>query len=78
MPRFRNDTGSVLVVTDLGRAVGPFEEFDWPGYDEQVHGVIPGCTRLDEPAPEETPDEAPASPKGRRGKAADENTEAGE
>jgi len=49
MAKFRNDTGSVLTVNDLSRQVGPGEEFDWPGYDPGVHGVIPGCVRIDEP-----------------------------
>lgn len=51
MARFCNDTGSVLTVNDLGRQVGPYEEFDWPGYDPDVHGVVAGCTWLDAPEP---------------------------
>lgn len=51
MSRFRNDTGSVLTVNDLMRQVGPYEEFDWPGHDPEVHGLISGCTWLDAPQP---------------------------
>lgn len=55
MARFHNDTGSVLTVNDLGRDAGPYEEFDWPGYDPEVHGPVAGCTWLDAPEPA-TPD----------------------
>lgn len=79
MARFRNDDGSVLTVNDLMRAVGPFEEFDWPGYDPDVHGVIPGCTRLDappDPGQDGTAGEDaagdPAKTTRKRGRAADE------
>jgi hypothetical protein len=60
MARFRNDTGSVLTSEEFG--VLPPGEFDVPGYDPEAHGVIPGCTRLE--------DELPARKKA--GKAADE------
>lgn len=46
MARFRNDTGSVLHSQDFG--VIPPGEFDADGYDPEIHGVIPGCTRIDE------------------------------
>lgn len=49
MARFRSDQDYPITVNDLCRVVGPREEFDWPGYDPAVHGVIPGCTWLDEP-----------------------------
>ena len=61
MARFRNDTGSVLHSPEFG--VIPPGEFDAAGYDPGVHGVIPGCTRLDDPKPEP----------GRRGKTAGEH-----
>jgi hypothetical protein len=48
--RFRNDTGSVITVNDLGQKVGPFEEFDFPGYDKAAHGPVAGCTPLDSEA----------------------------
>lgn len=66
MARFRNDTGSVLNSQDFG--VIPIGEFEAAGYDPQVHGVIPGCTRLDEP--EDKPS--------KRGKPADKDKESGE
>ena len=47
MPRFRNDTGSVLNSLEFG--VIPPGEFEAEGYDPEVHGVIPGCTWLDAP-----------------------------
>jgi hypothetical protein len=46
MARFRNDTGQVLHISDLGRLAGPGEEFTWPGYDPARHGTIPGCSRI--------------------------------
>ena len=52
MTRFRNDTGSVLSSTDFGLL--PPGEFEAAGYDRDVHGVIPGCTRLDDPPPADT------------------------
>lgn len=64
MARFRNDTGSVLVSQEFG--VLPPGEFEAHGYDPEVHGVIPGCTRLDEPAPE-PPEAAKPSRKGKSG-----------
>lgn len=45
--RFCSDTASVITVNDLGQKVGPFEEFDFPGYDKAVHGPVAGCTPLD-------------------------------
>jgi len=65
LARFRNDTGSVLVSEEFG--VLPPGEFDAPGYDPEVHGVIPGCVWLDPPEPD-----GDATPKaaGKRGKAA--------
>jgi len=47
MTRFRNETGGVLKVNDLMLTAGPGEEFDWPGHDPAVHGVIPGCAQVD-------------------------------
>jgi hypothetical protein len=77
MAKFRNDTGSVLRSQAFG--VIPPGEFEAEGYDPEVHGVIPGCTRLDGPesgtAPAEAPDDKPA---GKRGKAAGHDKEAGE
>lgn len=51
--RFRNDE-TPRTISDLGLSVGPFAEFDWPGWNRAVHGHPPtGCTLLDpEPAPE--------------------------
>ena len=46
--RFRNDDGSVIHVNDLGQKVGPFEEFDFPGYDEKIHGPVAGCSPVTE------------------------------
>ena len=84
MPRFRNDTGSVLNSLEFG--VIPPGEFEAVGYDPEVHGVIPGCTWLDAPkakrktAAEETePPGDPADdtkPAGKRKSAQDK--EAGE
>jgi hypothetical protein len=55
--RFRNDTGSVLTVNDLGVKLGPDEVLDWPGWSRKVHGVIPGCSLLDpEPGTEDDSD----------------------
>lgn len=79
MPRFRNDTGSVLNSHDFGPL--PPGEFDVPAYDAEVHGVIPGCTLLDAPVPDDgpapgmpVPDDDPAEakpkPAGRRRKPA--------
>ena len=71
MPRFRNNDGNVLVVNDLGRTVGPFEEFDFPGYDPEVHGPVAGCTRIDAPA-------AKPSAKPAAGTGAEKDKETGE
>ena len=49
MSRFKNETGSVLTVADLGIQVGPGEKFEWPDHDVKVHGLIPGCAWLDAP-----------------------------
>ena len=73
MPRFRNNDGNVLVVNDLGRPVGPYEEFDFPGYDPEIHGPVAGCTWLDAPAAEAPAAKTPA----KRG-AADKDKEGGE
>ena len=62
MARFRNHTGYPLVIADLRRTVGPSGEFDWPGYDQARHGVVTGCTRLDEPAPAAPTSPPPAAP----------------
>lgn len=81
MPRFQNNDGNVLVVADLGRTVGPFEEFDFPGYDPETHGPVAGCTWLDAPPPE-TEDagggEDPKPSAKRGSKAAEKNQESGE
>lgn len=66
MARFRNDTGSVLHSQDFG--VIPPGESEIDGYDPEVHGVIPGCTRLAEPQPDPAGDGKAA----KRGKAASE------
>jgi hypothetical protein len=48
--RFRNTTSSPLdFFNELGMTVGPFAEFDWPAYDPDVHGAVPGCERIDKP-----------------------------
>jgi hypothetical protein len=47
--RFKNETGSVLTVADLGIQVGPGEKFEWPGHDVKVHGLPTGCAWLDAP-----------------------------
>ena len=47
--RFVNDTDSTLRSFELGRDIGAHEEFDWPGWDPEKHGVIPGCRPLDKP-----------------------------
>lgn len=87
MARFRNDTGSVLHSQEFGLL--PPGEFEAHGYDPEVHGVIPGCTRLDVPGPEGGEDgpqdppggdagapPAPATtPPGKRGRAADSGKE---
>lgn len=72
MARFRNDTGSVLNSEEFG--VLPPGEFDAEGYDPEVHGVIPGCTRLDAPPPEAPPagDGAPAPKAPGKRKGADD------
>jgi hypothetical protein len=82
LARFRNDTGSVLVSQEFGLL--PPGEFDAPGYDREVHGVIPGCVWLDAPQQEapEGEDEGndastqPPKPSGKRGKAAQQSEEA--
>jgi hypothetical protein len=71
MPRFRNNDGNVLVVSDLGRTVGPHEEFDWPGYDPETHGPVAGCTRIDAPQADDTKQAG-------KSKAADKGKESGE
>lgn len=60
MARFRNDTGSVLASQEFGLI--PPGEFEAPGYDPEVHGVIPGCTWLDAPEPEPAGDGEAGSP----------------
>ncbi|HMH94143.1 MAG TPA: hypothetical protein VK586_24065 [Streptosporangiaceae bacterium] len=74
MAKFRNDTGSVLNSAEFG-LIGP-GEFELDGYDPDVHGVIPGCTRLDVPETTEAPDDA--KPPAKRGKAAGQDKETGE
>ena len=49
MSKFKNETGSVLTVADLGIQVGPGEKFDWPGHDPEVHGLPTGFAWLDAP-----------------------------
>ena len=49
MSKFRNETGGVLTVNDLGIRVGPGEKFDWPDHDPEVHGLPTGCAWLDAP-----------------------------
>jgi hypothetical protein len=75
MPRFRNNDGNVLVVNDLGRTVGPYEEFDFPGYDPEVHGPVAGCTRTDTP---ESPPAAKPAARPAAGTGADKDKESGE
>lgn len=65
MARFRNDTGSVLHSQEFGLI--PPGEFDARGYDPEVHGAIPGCTRIDDPP----------KAKAGKGKAADDKEAAG-
>jgi hypothetical protein len=64
MSRFRNDTGDVRTVNDLGIRVGPFEEFDWPAHDVKVHGLPTGCTWLDAPESDAAATEAHAATDG--------------
>ena len=59
--RFRNTTAYSATVTEAGVTVGPFGEFDWPGYDPEVHGVVPGFEPLDAPAPPQDPPKDPPS-----------------
>ena len=76
MARFRNDTGSVLHSQEFGLI--PPGEFEAHGYDPQLHGVIPGCTWLDAPAPEDPPaagDDTPPEDTSTSGEAADEQDE---
>lgn len=76
MSRFKNETGGVLTVTDLMRQVGPYEEFEWPGHDPEVHGLPTGCAWLDPPEPEaETP--AGEADNGSEGDGAGEGTAGG-
>lgn len=60
MARFLNTTGSVLNSAEFGPL--PPGEFTLDGYDPDVHGVIPGCTRLDAPPPGPAPAAAPDGP----------------
>ena len=53
MSKFRNESGGVLTVSDLGIRVGPGEKFDWPDHDIEVHGLPTGCTWLDAPKPKD-------------------------
>ncbi len=79
MARYRNDTGQVLVSLDFG-VIGP-NEFVAEGYDPEVHGVIPGCTRVDDPPEDDGSGEAETAPATRKrsgSKAAGTETEAGE
>jgi hypothetical protein len=81
MAKFRNDTGSVLNSAEFG--VLPPGEFELDGYDPEVHGVIPGCTRLDAPeqaedAPESDATATDTRPAGKRGKAAGHDKEGSE
>jgi hypothetical protein len=46
--RFRNDQSEPIRVYEIGRTVAPGEEFDWPGWDRDEHGPIPGCALLDD------------------------------
>lgn len=55
MARFRNTTGQVLQISDLGRLAGPGEEFTWPGYDPERHGTVPGCVLVDGQPDPDTP-----------------------
>lgn len=87
MARFRNDTGNVLQSQDFGLL--PPGEFEARGYDPEIHGVIPGCTWIDAPAPGDggdgtqnppgddagTPPAPSAKALGKRGRAADSGKE---
>jgi hypothetical protein len=79
LSRFRNETGGVLTVNDLMRKVGPYEEFDWPGHDPEVHGLPSGCAWLDPPEAEaETPaGEAEAGGEGESTESGGEDAESG-
>ena len=45
--RIRNTEDVPLVVGEAGVTVGPGGEFDWPGYDPDVHGAVTGCEPVD-------------------------------
>ena len=76
MTRFRNDTGQVLISLDFG-VIGP-GELVAEHYDPVLHGVIPGCTRVED-EPESGPEAVPPDATRKRGsKAAVTGTEAGE
>ena len=53
MPRYRNDTGSVLDVFELGVSLGPGDEAD-------SDLPIPGCTLIED-KPKRKPAAGPAS-----------------
>lgn len=72
MARFRNDTGGVLNSLEFG--VIPPGEFEAEGYDPEVHGVIPGCTRLDEPKAKQKTTAEGTEPPGDPGPADDTKT----
>jgi hypothetical protein len=87
MPRYRNTTGQVLISLDFG-VIGP-NELVAEHYDPAVHGVIPGCTRVDDETDADgTPSAAPDDDSGagippdplprRRGKAAGQDKETAE
>lgn len=60
--RFRNDDHP-RSIPDLGITVGPFEEYEWPGWVRSIHGHPPTGSVLLDPEPEEGDD----PPKARNG-----------
>ena len=77
MSKFKNETGSVLTVADLGIQVGPGERFEWPGHDVNVHGLPTGCAWLDAPDTPRSGDRS-AVPSPDDPKAADSDAEGAE
>ena len=60
MPRFRNTSGQVLVSLDFG-VIGP-NELVAEHYDPELHGVIPGCTPVEDPPEDDGSGEAESAP----------------
>lgn len=52
---FRNVTAEVLHIADLAVRNGPGGEFEWPGWDHKVHGVLTGHVPISGPGGDEIP-----------------------